>query len=61
MAWYEGDERAHVAPLPAQVVASLHAAAQVFMTSTELPEILAENAIAYRAFHVEQGQLRALL
>jgi DNA replication and repair protein RecF len=43
------------------VLASLRAkTAQIFMTGTEIPSILAENN-AYRSFHVEQGQVQALL
>lgn len=45
----------------AQVVASLNAAAQVFMTGTEFPAVLGERAVPCRTFHVEQGRLRALL
>src|SRR5262249_21813586 len=43
-----------------QVLASLQADAQVFLTSTELPPVLAQQDIRHTRFHVEQGRLRAL-
>jgi DNA replication and repair protein RecF len=43
------------------VEALTHEAAQVFLTSTEVPRCLLDAAVPFRSFHVEQGRVSALL
>jgi DNA replication and repair protein RecF len=44
-----------------QVLGSLSQANQVLLSSTEIPASLARTATQFRRFHVEQGQVQALL
>lgn len=48
-------------PHQTQVLSSLEGAAQVFITSTELPRAIVRNVAVRHTFHVERGEVQALL